>query len=316
MGMGYEEFKGKLKERIEKGLGMEASFRSMEGNNQARWEGLEIRGKGEAVAAILPVDEAYADYLGSGSLDGAVTAALYMLGRKEKVTVRERLMGWGEAKSLLHTEFVNYGWNRERLKGIPHRRVLDLAATYWVDMSKARGQSAWAQVSWETLKEWGITERELQEAAMECLRKESYPIQSMKEVMEGFFGIGHETKGIPEGMGEGLAGGIPDGMGFPGTLAKMEFVMSNEGKRYGAAGLLRADLLGEFAERLGDGFYILPSSIHELILLPCSIASLEVGEMRKMVREINEAEVIREEWLSENVYYYDWEKKEVRIAEP
>ncbi len=92
--------------------------------------------------------------------------------------------------------------------------------------------------------------------------------------------------------------------------------MSNAGKRYGAAGLLRAGLLGEFVGRIGEGFYILPSSIHELILLPCSIASLEVGELRKMVREINEAEVIREEWLSENVYYYGREKKEIRIAEP
>ncbi len=134
--------------------------------------------------------------------------------------------------------------------------------------------------------------------------------------MRGFWEICNKTGGTPEEMTDGLTGSIPDGVRFPGTLAKKEFVMSNAGKRYGAAGLLRAGLLGEFVGRIGEGFYILPSSIHELILLPCSIASLEVGELRKMVREINEAEVIREEWLSENVYYYGREKKEIRIAEP
>ncbi len=41
---------------------------------------------------------------------------------------------------------------------------------------------------------------------------------------------------------------------------------------------------------------------------------MKTKELREIVQSINREEVSREEWLSENVYYYDREKGEIEIA--
>lgn len=63
----------------------------------------------------------------------------------------------------------------------------------------------------------------------------------------------------------------------------------------------------------GGNFYILPSSIHDLILLPDD-GSVNAECLKEMVQEVNKSVVVQEEWLSENVYYYDCKEKKVRIS--
>ena len=60
-------------------------------------------------------------------------------------------------------------------------------------------------------------------------------------------------------------------------------------------------MMGDILE---EDFYILPSSIHEVILVPAS-AGISVAEMEKMVCEINETQVEEEEVLSNRAYYYE-----------
>ena len=66
--------------------------------------------------------------------------------------------------------------------------------------------------------------------------------------------------------------------------------------------------IGEF---LGN-FYILPSSIHESIIVPASCA-LEASELIHMVRQVNETNVDPEELLSDNIYYYDKVEKSFAV---
>lgn len=86
-------------------------------------------------------------------------------------------------------------------------------------------------------------------------------------------------------------------------------VCSNASKIYGAGVLADNDTLNKFKEEFGD-FYILPSSIHEVIIFP----ALEVGDdfadfAREQVKEINATEVKEEDRLSDNVYFFDGELK-------
>lgn len=68
----------------------------------------------------------------------------------------------------------------------------------------------------------------------------------------------------------------------------------------------------ELAERLGNDLYILPSSIHEVLLLPVSMGTPE--ELAGIVKEVNRTLVLPEERLSDSVYRYDRESGKVRIA--
>jgi hypothetical protein len=91
------------------------------------------------------------------------------------------------------------------------------------------------------------------------------------------------------------------------------YVLSNNQKMQGASALLYPDVLQDFSKALGKGFYVLPSSIHEVILVP-EVGDEEPKLMEAMVCEINETQLDLEEVLSDKVYYYSWERKDLCLC--
>lgn len=100
--------------------------------------------------------------------------------------------------------------------------------------------------------------------------------------------------------------------GMNRELAEMMFpkqstplsVLSNESGIDGAALIACPEVLKAVQKELGEAFYILPSSIHETLILPKSSAD-DVEDLKQMVSSINEAEVAPEDRLSDNVYEFD-----------
>ena len=72
---------------------------------------------------------------------------------------------------------------------------------------------------------------------------------------------------------------------------------------YGANVLLKEDVLNKAAEQMGGSMFIIPSSVHEVIVLPKDVTSAEALE--EMIRNVNEAEVAPEEQLSDHLYAYE-----------
>ena len=82
------------------------------------------------------------------------------------------------------------------------------------------------------------------------------------------------------------------------------YILTNESRTFGAVAMLETELLRKFAEKVGEDFLVLPSSIHEVILVP--VSNLPDSEyIKEMIREINNTNVDPEEQLSNNYYYYD-----------
>ena len=86
----------------------------------------------------------------------------------------------------------------------------------------------------------------------------------------------------------------------------------NKYQNRGAVGMLRTDLLEKFAEKGGGDHYILPSSIHEVLLLKDD--EIPVDELRRMVRSVNRGVVDEMDRLSDEVYYYRRGRGKVEIA--
>ena len=86
-------------------------------------------------------------------------------------------------------------------------------------------------------------------------------------------------------------------------LTDVMYVHTNESGYLGAAVILYSDVLKKEYERLGENFYIIPSSIHEIIVVPESFGMNRI-EMENMLRSINASDVREEEILSDYVYYY------------
>lgn len=81
------------------------------------------------------------------------------------------------------------------------------------------------------------------------------------------------------------------------------YVLSNSTKVHGASALLDKEIMDKVIDRIGDGFYVLPSSVHEVICLKmCEEATPE--NLSAMVKDVNGSQVARDDWLSDHVYMY------------
>ncbi len=100
---------------------------------------------------------------------------------------------------------------------------------------------------------------------------------------------------------------MPDG-------APEMYVASNSAGVFGACAMLHDMLLRQFAEETGDGFYILPSSVHEVLFLPVRGSGGDAESLGRMVREINAGVLEPGDVLSDHVYYYSAEKDRVSIV--
>ena len=91
------------------------------------------------------------------------------------------------------------------------------------------------------------------------------------------------------------------------------YVLSNTNRLYGAVYMTDLEKMAEIAERMDCDLWILPSSIHEVILIPCSYTD-DAKKLADMVCEINKTELSAEEFLSSHVYYFNRKTARISIA--
>ena len=91
----------------------------------------------------------------------------------------------------------------------------------------------------------------------------------------------------------------------------MLYALTNMEKQYGASMITQPEVLNKLEQLFPEGFYVLPSSVHEVLIVPDN-GEVEPRRLGEMVRAVNWAEVKREEVLSDRVYSYDKEKHQIR----
>lgn len=139
----------------------------------------------------------------------------------------------------------------------------------------------------------GISFEELDEAAKKNTEKSGFSVRTMSEVMCELMGV-NVGQEIEE----------PDG--------PQMYILTNTRKLHGANIMLYKEYLEIAAEKMNGDFYIIPSSIHELIAVPVSAQGLE--ELREMVKAANDNQLTPEEILGYEVYRYNRETGEVEVA--
>lgn len=154
------------------------------------------------------------------------------------------------------------------------------------------------QVTDKIIDLWGMDTQEVYETALKNMQERNYiKIYTMDSVINSLL-FGTEKEEISKEV-----------------LEKMQnpfLVMTSVNYMNGSAGILDTDKLQEISEAIGQDLYILPSSIHECLILPKHEKTVQ--ELEEMVQEVNRQEVEPEEWLSDNVYEYSAATKEITIA--
>lgn len=187
-------------------------------------------------------------------------------------------------------QMVNKAANARMLMEVPHKIVLDLALVYRVMLQESEYGTASFIAGHALCAHYGISIEELDNAASANMAREKFMACTMESVLEEL-------------------GALPDGM--PVGECPMLIITNNRGL-YGAAVMAYPDYFHAFSEKTGNDLYILPSSIHEVIVVPA--AGIEPDTLREIVMEVNGSELKKEEFLSDNVYRYSCRTGEITIA--
>lgn len=94
----------------------------------------------------------------------------------------------------------------------------------------------------------------------------------------------------------------------------MLYILCTPQPASGAAVLLNRDAMQKASDTIGRDLFILPSSIHEVLLV--SSAGLRPEELEGLVQSVNRSEVRPEEILSNHIYRYDCQTKQLSMGMP
>ena len=300
--MRLEKFAEEVLKGVEEKAGGTLKVRIVPGkkNNGVTLTGIITSKQDGKGGACIYLENYYEDYCDNRITLDEVTEDVYdklMEHRNDLDGVdMKALWDWEAAKTRIRAKLVNREMNCGFLKKVPHRDFLDLAVIYYVTLDglSESGTAAFT-VSDGNMEIWKKEEDDLYQMAVSNMRLDGKPVfEDMEKVIRSM---------VPEEIPD-LAVGIP----------KFRFyVLTNPQKVFGAVELLDGSTLKEIGDELGCDFIVLPSSLHESIIIPADV-SVAYQELAEMVTDINRNVVSVEERLSDHVYLYERKEGVLRIA--
>ena len=288
--MTYQEFKQNTIHAISTKLGpsYRIALQDIIKNNDIHLDGLTILSEQSNISPTIYLNYYYEQYLAGKSLSEIFEDILLTYHNnvpKGNIDI-SFFTDYQKVKDHIIFKLVNYERNKELLSKVPHIRYLDLAIVFNCLVNTTSEGFATILIYHHHLSFWNISIEELHTLAMQNTpRLLSYHLQNMTEILTRI--ISDENADLLE----------EDFDLFP------MYVLSNTSKLNGSGCILYEDLLSEISYRLDSDLYILPSSIHEVLLIPTKHAT-SYAELSSMVCEVNATQLSKEEILSDHVYYY------------
>lgn len=304
--MNNEEFKNKfveaLKENLsERGNDVDVKVSTVEKMNQS-YEAITITPEGSNIGINMNLEvfsEAYESGVPFDEIVEQVTNKVEAHLADMPTFDVQTLTDYEQMKDKLAMEVVATDRNADLLAKVPHQEMEDMAVVYRFVMESDESGRASILVSNDLLDKMGVTPEQLHADALENA-PELRPavIKGMSEVMMDMMGEdAHEMFGIDE---------------FPQD--EMMYVATVPDKISGAGVIAYQEFMDQAAEKLGGDFYILPSSIHEVLLVKDD-GAVNFNDLKSMVEDVNATQVAPEEKLTDSVYHYDSKEHIFELAE-
>lgn len=219
-------------------------------------------------------------------------------------------------EDYIYAKVINASTNKEMLKEIPHMLYKDLAIVYYIKFPKEfTGPDATAStlINFKTLASLPIDLEHLHSTAMENTFKENnFQMFSMSHLVAEMI--------LEDLIDDELFPGIKPNWNFnqnellstfEDTLENDFYCVTSKDKHLGAIAIVNEDLLFQISQKLDSNFLVIPSSIHEILVfrLDTNLSEKElkenIKEITNMVYEVNNNALAPEDFLSNNVYYYN-----------
>lgn len=260
-------------------------------NNGGRRMGITFAPESGGSAPCIYLESFWQAYRMGGKMLPEIVEEIYedlleYQNRMPKIDTTDFLY-WENIRSHIYARLVNAEKNRELLQEVPCRSFLDLAVTYYVRVPVCGSRTGTIQVNNCHMALWKQDEESLYRTATANMRMDGTP--DFRD------------------MGGILKDAMPETAGIRGDAdifrADSMYVLTNRSWKFGAAEILDKDTLRVIAEKIGDGYVILPCSVHEVVILPPK-GQEDYPALAGMVREINAVYVEQEEQLSDHIYVY------------
>ena len=307
--MNYSEFTNVIAEKAEKAAGNNSrvSINQVIKNNDTKLDGLVIMEKGQFIAPTIYLNDYYHKYKNGMSIDSVMDEILsvYHKNRDTFDLDTECFKSYEKMKHRIAFKLINLEMNGELLKNLPYKKFLDLAVVYYLVIHDKNKRLATALINNDHLEAWGVDTDTLDDQAA-LNTPELFPatIRPIEKVLEKI------TFGQMESCVDETAAVTKECDDHFCDISNTEdpcrsmFVLTNTSGINGAACMLYKKPLKLFGQKIKRDLFILPSSVHEVILVPRS-EGLKKDDLAEMVREINKTEVSPNEILSDMVYEYD-----------
>ena len=273
-------------------------LRDVEKLQSGPYRGLAVSREGSQVTALINIAPFHArvesdeDFRRvTRDLSAKVEAAM----RETAMIDPERISDYGKVQGMLSVQLVCAYTNRELLGKYPHRVIGDMAMIVRINMGEKDGQTMSAAVTNSMLESFGISKETLFSDA----------------ITTGMYRNPPTLCTIMEELGGMLDMPVP-AEPKPGTVPCF-WVATTEQKSYGAAVILYPGFLDEAAKKIGSDFYIIPSSVHEMLFLP-DTGEVKADDLARIQHEVNETELMPEELLSHKIFYYDAAERKLELA--
>ncbi|MBQ7065584.1 MAG: hypothetical protein IJN92_02075 [Lachnospiraceae bacterium] len=268
------------------GVDFKVTVQKVTKNNGVQLIGLQIQEERANIAPVFYLEEYYCKYIKNPACLEQLEVELlktYVTDRKPVHFNSKDFLEWESASKKIAYKLINYEQNMQLLEEVPHIQFLDLAIVFFYVVEEI--ESATVLIHNKHLDFWKTDTLDLYRVAKRNTpRIFPHIIKSIRGVMEEI---------------------------MPGCSEKMEveqeslmFVLYNNIRVNGAVCMLYPNVLKDFANATGGDVYILPSSTHEVILIPAYGWNYGEKELAEMVGEVNVTEVSPEEILSNHAYKY------------
>ena len=290
--MNYQEFLQQIQTKITATLapGTTLQVQTITKNNGVFYDAFIIVSPGINISPTIYIPPYYHRYLDGLSID--------MICEDIITTYKEHLPAtnfdttiftdYTKAKSKIVMRLVNYERNKNLLQQVPHKRFLDFAIIFYCLLQANEKQQANILIYHHHLNYWNVTTDELYEQAL-CNTPLLLPhhLENLHTILEEILG---QTKDS-----------------FSPSNLPM-YVLSNFYRTNGATTILYPNLLSRIADSFEQNLVILPSSVHEILIIPTD-ESEDLEHYSHMVREVNETQLADDEVLSDHAYFYSRETR-------
>ncbi len=249
--------------------------------------GVSVFYKNKLLAPIVYLDSYYEQYSKGMDFDLIIEHITDII-EENQVSVTEEnivknIINWNYIEFNIYPMLISTKRNKNLLADLVHREILDLSIIYVVRFSAECGKETLIRVTKKMLNSWNRTEDELHNIALVNMNRDEPQLFDLNDIIDILLGNAEDVR----------------------TIGDSEmYVLTCHSKRYAAAKILDKELMKRITG--GKKCYMIPSSIHEWIILPITLdKESDLLILNEMVCEVNEEKVEPNEILSDHIYMYD-----------